>query len=281
MRRPAYGNLLPMQHAGRAASRGRKSSPTRFMGGVHDMPRINDKQKGRLREGIISGARCYSHYLLNKEFLVVCEDGDRSVVRFWRKNYAHLTGLLSNLNANDFFANCFRGTISYGNINSVQKYDFRTLCHKVDFLSHIHTLMYTDVQNSLFLYRLHTQSCEFPVGIRNPNMNVGVGFSGDLHCVSTVRRFSSSRTFDSEKRIIAIFAKYVPDNLFSELVYVSSVKDCCNLSDDLLIRLCSDLQERFSYILSKNNVTKGLSHSASTNLSYIRAGKSSPFERNS
>ena len=90
---------------------------------------LSENMKRRLRNYIISGARNYNKYLADKVFKIVCEDGDTVEIRFFISDFKHLTGLYSDLKNNEFYKECIHGTISIGNINTKQKYDWNTLRH--------------------------------------------------------------------------------------------------------------------------------------------------------
>ena len=82
---------------------------------------LSDGHKLRLRKQIITGARNYNKYLINKVFKIVCEDGTEINVRFFGSDFKHLTGLNSDLDNEKFYKNCVSGVIDIGNMrfNSV------------------------------------------------------------------------------------------------------------------------------------------------------------------
>ena len=88
---------------------------------------LSDGHKEKIRSQIISGARNYKKQLMDKVFLIVCEDGIEYEVRFFRGDYKHLTGIYSNLSDDDFFEYCVSGKVDKGNIDTQQKYDWGTL----------------------------------------------------------------------------------------------------------------------------------------------------------
>lgn len=64
---------------------------------------LKDGHKEIIRKQIISGARNYKKLLMDKVFLIVCEDGAEYEVRFFKGDYKHLTGVYSNLDDDVFF----------------------------------------------------------------------------------------------------------------------------------------------------------------------------------
>lgn len=83
--------------------------------------------KTKLRSQIITGARNYNKYLVNKIFKIICEDGVDVDIRFFASDFKHMTGLYSNLDDEAFYQRCLRGTIDVGNIDTNQKYNWSTL----------------------------------------------------------------------------------------------------------------------------------------------------------
>lgn len=58
---------------------------------------LSDGHKEKIRSQIISGARNYKKQLMDKVFLIVCEDGIEYEVRFFKGDYKHLTGMEERL----------------------------------------------------------------------------------------------------------------------------------------------------------------------------------------
>lgn len=88
---------------------------------------ITPNKKMFLRECSIEGARNYNHFLSGKVFLIICEDGSESTVRFFKKDFIHLSGIRSNLSDDKFFEHCKKNKLSDGNILTRQKYNWQTL----------------------------------------------------------------------------------------------------------------------------------------------------------
>lgn len=204
---------------------------------------LSENMKRRLRNYIISGARNYNKYLADKVFKIVCEDGDTVEIRFFISDFKHLTGLYSDLKNNEFYKECIHGTISIGNINTKQKYDWNTLRTKCRFIENIHELLYKDCQKVLVLKMLDTKTVVFPYAVKNLSNNICVGFVSDINKARSL--------FQSEKNIIAIFAKNSDQLKYHQLIYISDVISAYEKDDKLLDTLEESIQMKFLDIITK------------------------------
>lgn len=212
---------------------------------------ITISQRKKLRENVIKGASCYAHYLIDKVFLVVCEDGNSYEIRFFKTDYRHLTGIDSNLDDDTFFDNCKSRRLDIGNINEYQKYNWSTLKSKAQRTSQIHRLLYDNIQNALFMINLHTNTRDFPVALKNTNINACIGFVDNNNKARTLRKYNSSNNADKQKLIYLIVARKQDETLYSELVYTSSIKDLYNINKTIFDKMDENLQNKFLEILTK------------------------------
>ena len=212
---------------------------------------LSDGHKKILRNQIISGARNYYHYLSNKIFKIVCEDGTEVNVRFFISDFKHMTGLYSDLDEEDFFENCLTGKIDVGNIDTLQKYNWGTLKAKGQRIEKIHELLYKDSQKTLLLETLETNTCIFPYAIKNSSSNICVGFVTNVNKARSLRKASSAIKAKFEKNIIAIFAKSTKNSLYHELVYISNVLGVYEKNADLLNKLDDDIQMKFLELVTR------------------------------
>lgn len=212
---------------------------------------INEGKRKKLRENAIKGAAQYSHYLMNKVFLVICEDGAEYTLQFLKSDYRHLTGIDSNLEDDIFFDNCKSRYLDIGNINEYQTYNWQTLNSKSTRISQIHRILYDNIQNALFMINLHTNTRDFPVAIKNVNINTCIGFVDNNNKARTLRKYSSSSNADEQKKIYLIIAKKQDETLYDELVYVSIVENVYDVNKNILEKMSTKLQTKFLEILTK------------------------------
>ena len=187
---------------------------------------LNDGQKERLRNKIIQGAKNFDTYLNDRCFKIVCEDDSETIVRFFQRDFKHLTGLKSNLSTKDFYDKCLNSTISTGNIDTDQKYNWSTLKSKSDRIEIIHELLYTDADKTLLLNDLTTRTGTLPVAIRNDDRKACVGFMDPINRARSLRKASTSQGAKEEKTIIAIYEKKNGDSEFTDIIYEKKVTTC-------------------------------------------------------
>lgn len=212
---------------------------------------LSEGHKEKLRNQIVTGARNYKKFLMDKVFLIVCEDGFEYEARFFKRDYKHLTGLYSNLNDEIFFEYCCKGIIDKGNIDTNQKYNWGTLKKKGTLIQNIHELLYKDDQKTLLLEALDTNTCVFPIAIKDINNDICVGFVSDIHKARSLRQAKSSNKASMEKRIIAVFAKKNGTEWFDELVYLSSIKGVYEKNEGLIEKIDEKKRIHFLEILTK------------------------------
>ena len=212
---------------------------------------LTDGHKEKLRNQIIAGARNYKKYLMSKVFLIVCEDGFVYEVRFFKGDYKHLTGIISNLNDDDFFEYCVNAKIDKGNIETNQKYDWGTLKKKGRLIQNIHELLYKDDQKTLLLEALDTNTYIFPIAIKDIVNDMCVGFVSDIHKARSLRRAKNSNNAKAEKRVVAVLARKNDAAMFNELVYLSNVKGIYEKNEALLEKLDTTIMIRFMEILTR------------------------------
>ena len=210
----------------------------------------NVSHRQYLREKAIKGAAQYAHYLMDKVFLVVCEDGQEYELRFFKTDYRHLTGISTNLSDEAFFSHCKSRTLDIGNIDEYQKYNWSTLKTKADRISQIHRILYDNTQNALFMINLHAKTRDFPVAIKNMNINACVGFIDNNNKARTLRKYNNSNNADEQKKIYLIIARKQSDFLYDELVYTSYVEDIYNVNKTIIDKMDAKLQNKFLEILT-------------------------------
>ena len=180
---------------------------------------LTEDKKLTLQERIKQGAQNYERYLVNKSFKIVCEDGSETIVRFFKKDFKHLTGIKSDLSEAQFYEKCLEGKISTGNILTEQKYNWKTLKDKSERIQNIHKLLYEDVDKTLLLNDLETNTHVFPIAIRNDEANICVGFVSDANKARSLRKATSSQDAGHTKVITAIYGKKNGESDYSEAVY--------------------------------------------------------------
>ena len=215
--------------------------------------KIKEADREKLRDQIVVGAQKYRDKLINKDFLIICEDGASYDVRFFSGDFIHLTGVLSNLNSSRFFDNSEKNLLDTGNILEGQKYNWSTLKSKGNEIERIDEIIYGNTANSLFMINLHTNTGDYPVAIRNSDINTCVGFRDSIHRARTLRKFTNSGDADDSKKIIGILAKKPSEELYSELAYVSNIEELLKRKDDIKEIVDETIKSHFASPISCND----------------------------
>lgn len=212
---------------------------------------LNLNKKIYLRNCSIHGARNYNHFLIGKVFLIICEDGVEIEIRFFKKDFIHLTGIKSDLSDDSFYDQCVLGKLSEGNIKDQQKYNWSTLKAKALRIKNIHKIIYSDIKNSLFMFNLHTNTVDFPVAIRNITIDSCVAFMGTINKARSLRKYTNSNNADEEKRIVAIFSKKEDIQEYNELVYMSNMSMLLKYNHVFVEKLSPLLKKKFEQIIKQ------------------------------
>ena len=212
---------------------------------------LSNGHKAKLRKQIISGARNYNKYLINKVFRIVCEDGTEVDIRFFASDFKHMTGLYSNLSDDEFYKNSVSGKIDIGNISTHQKYNWSTLKTKGNHVEKIHEILYKDGKKTLLLEALDTNTLVFPYAVKNLSNNMCIGFVTDVNKARSLRKASSSIKAKTEKTIIAMFARLSENPQYHELIYISDVLGVYEKDEALLAKLDESIQMKFLEIITR------------------------------
>ena len=203
--------------------------------------KINENNRMRMRDKVKTGSKKYKNKLMGKDFFVICEDGSAHTVRFFSKDFLHLTGILTDLSEENFFERSVDGTLSLANIFEEQKYDWNTLKGKTNRIEKIDQIVYGNTANSLFMINLHTNTGNYPVAIRNSDINACIGFRDEVHRARTLRKYTNSADADTQQKILAIFGKVPEEKLYGELVYLHDRDLLLEKKKDILELVAEDV----------------------------------------
>ncbi len=206
--------------------------------------RVSEQIRANMRTKILNGAAKYRDKLIDKDFWVICKDGSKHNVRFFRKDFQHLTGLVSNLSSEEeFFDKCCDKTISVQNLEEKQHYDISTLKFKTKRIETIDEIVYGNTVNSLFMVNLHTKTGDYPVAIRNKDINTCIGFRDNINRARTLRKYNNSNDADEQLEIIAIFAKKPENTIYSEKVYLKDKRELLAIAGDIVDKISEDIKQ--------------------------------------
>lgn len=170
------------------------------------MHNLTKKNKQRIRNDIITGARLYERYLVSKAFLIITDNGTVNTVCFNKKDFAHLAGVRTTLSDRDLYENAAKGTLTVGNILSNQYYDFGTIRKKIIRLKKINKIIYANANTNLMLVNLHTHTTNFPLAIESIVTSMVVAFTGNDYYARSLRNNNQTES-ETKENILAIFSK--------------------------------------------------------------------------
>ena len=101
------------------------------------------------------------------------------------------------------------------------------------------------------LEALYTNTYVFPVAIKDIANDICVGFVSNIHKARRLRRAKNSTNAKAEKRIIAVKKKKNGENVYGELVYLSSIRGVYEKNEALLEKMDDSVMMRFMEILTR------------------------------
>lgn len=208
--------------------------------------KITEDKKLNIRTDIINGIEKYKEKLAGKYFLYIF-DGRYIEIYFGRDNFKHLTGVKSNLNAEDFYSKAEDKILTTSQFGFNKEHPYRNAKKKCSRLIDLHKLIYED---TILLENLKTDSYKFSFG--TTNLDFTIGFSERTKMKNgkeiTIPHQYIPRTlrikddgFEKSENVYEvdfIFSKDNDDKLYNELTFgkmenVSIIPDeICSLIDD-------------------------------------------------
>lgn len=84
------------------------------------------------------------------------------------------------------------------------------------------------------MINLHTKTRDYPVAVRNKDMDTCIGFTGTINRARTLRKYAKSEQADKQLEIIAIFGKRIIDQIYSEQIYVKSREELLRIAPEMV-----------------------------------------------
>ena len=190
---------------------------------------------------IIQAAADYKAYMVGRSFLYVFE-GRYIEVIYRARDFLHLTGVDTNLSANEFYKEAIRGTLRHTQIFFSKRHPYDLCIRKMLHLAHI-----TAVTNSsIFLLEdLVTNTFQYKFGLSELNFTVCLDADKDSNqmIVSDHYIVRSLRVEDSFDRssgafeVQYIFVKPNDVRLYSTISYTDHRIDITDLPEEVLAKL--------------------------------------------
>ena len=212
---------------------------------------LNARNKRVLTQYIKQAAVLYNKYLLNRDFLIICDDFSTYKIRFHRRKFKHLTGIKTSLSEINFFNNALNGIIAESDLNTQQKYDFSTLKKKCCRLTKADLFLNSHTKTTLLLECLHTNTYDFPIAINNIELDMCVACKSNhsFFEASSLRTSSNSKNASKIKTIICVISKMQSEEKFTNINYISNIKLIVNNVPDFKNIISDEIADKFSYII--------------------------------
>lgn len=166
---------------------------------------LTEVDKETIRNKIIIGASFYKKYLVNKSFLIITDDFNKSIITFKEEDFPHLVGLKTTIRKCDFLDICASRRLRRADINTNQRHSVRQLLGKSFVIEKLQHFIHTDASVNLFLETITTATTQFNFGIRNVALNTTILFKGANNHARSTRRETAPPPHASSKMIEAIF----------------------------------------------------------------------------
>ena len=190
---------------------------------------------------IIQAAADYKTYMVGRSFLYVFEGRYLEVI-YRARDFLHLTGVDTNLSANEFYKEAIRGTLRHTQIFFSKRHPYDLCVRKMLHLAHI-----TAVTNSsIFLLEdLVTNTFQYKFGLSELNFTVCLDVDKDSNqmIVSDHYIVRSLRVEDSFDRssgafeVQYIFVKPNDVRLYSTISYTDHRINITDLPEEVLAKL--------------------------------------------
>ena len=213
---------------------------------------LNEIEKERIRENIISGAKFFEDKLAEKTFVIVTENQLYFDVSFHRKDFLHLTGLSVNIAPLVFYEACLNGTFAISNMNERQKYSRNTLLDKSDGVANLNRFIHSDGSVNLYLDIIDTNTDIMPAGIFNPLIGHTIGFKGSDNGARSMRTENTPPDNGGVYRIAAIFEINPASLNADKIIYLSELYDISAGLLEVNSLFSSDLIDKLKTIIDQS-----------------------------
>lgn len=212
--------------------------------------------KLKFLEIILNAAKQYNANLNNHNLMIIMQEKNKSIsyfeIKFESVNFMHLTGVNSNLKANEFFQSCINNKLSTElfNIKSqttplkLQVLNDATMIDKT-------AKMCGEYNNNNNGYNLYTERL---VG----NISLCVGLIKDkqseFYVPNTVLKEDiRNKTFHPVSKILCTLKKKTYEEKYNEICFIGKGVDCLNLNlnAEIINKLADNVKEKFEKSVSK------------------------------
>lgn len=103
------------------------------------------------------------------------------------------------------------------------------------------------------MINLHTNTGDYPVAIRNKDIETCVGFRDKIHRARTLRKYANSADSDAEKEIIAIVSRKAGESVYDEMVYLKEAKLLMEKKENIYTMISETLRGDIAQKMEQKN----------------------------
>lgn len=208
---------------------------------------ITQKQnnKNKITTDIINAAKSYKRNLVGKTFLYVF-DNQYIEVMFKAKDFRHLTGVDTNLTAQDFYKKAHSGILRPNQIYFSARHPYPLAVKKLKHLQNISSLtinecfMLKDITTQSEVYKFGTTDLHFSICFNQETDDKGIK-KGNCYIAKSLRDEDCFTKSDKVFIITHIFSKPNDQKLYENEIYRENGYAISDLPSNIISMLSKDL----------------------------------------
>lgn len=161
-------------------------------------------------------AKLYQTYFLGKCFAFIDEDQGFEEVICTKGDFAHLTGVYTNLKDKDLYDKCINKTLQPTEIHFNERFDYKSYKKKMKSLHKVYTLIDGTSNNTRGLYNVIRKKGKFPYAIADFDTTLCFNYKGNMLHPKSIRH-EIIRDYSANKRIVLIAEKQDIDALYHKI----------------------------------------------------------------
>ena len=203
--------------------------------------------KGQLVSEICKAAKLYKKNLVGRKFIYVF-DGRYIEVLFKRRNYKHLTGVVCQMTAEDFYKNALRDRLQTSQIYFDKGHPYELCRRKIKHLSAISSLasgesfMLEEIVTHTRTYKFGTTDLEFSLCMNKEYNDQGEEL-GECYIVESLRDGDEVSKSKNAYEVTHILSKRNTDARYTDVLFLDKGETIKTLPADVLAMLDESLLE--------------------------------------
>lgn len=193
---------------------------------------------------ICAAAKLYKDKLVGRKFLYIFDNRYIEVL-FKKKNYKHLTGVATNLSADNFYQNAVRGILTGKQIWFDAEHPYKLCCRKI---KHLRDIANVTDSECFMLEDITTEKVRFKFGATDLNFTLCFdkeygkdNTESECFIVKSLRDEDCFSRSSEVYEISHIFSCRNDEKVYSELIYMDQKSNLNDLPQDIVHMLDTKL----------------------------------------